>query len=81
VRRILIESAVEMLLDNHNSAQFREVFFMRALDYLIYDKEVDLLADIPLLAEVIYEKNAHFLIEPLRIYDRLASEEIERLLA
>ncbi|MFU7590095.1 hypothetical protein ACMX9J_14320 [Priestia sp. RMT2NF4] len=81
MRRVLMESAVDMLLDNYNSAEFREVFFMRALDYLIYDNEVNLLADIPLLVEVIYEKNAHFLIEPLRIYDRLASEEIEKLLA
>ena len=81
MRRVLVESALEMLVDNYNSAEFREVFFMRALDYLIYDNEVNLLADIPLLAEVIYEKNAYFLIEPLRIYDRLASEEIEILLA
>ncbi|MEJ9302017.1 hypothetical protein ABEW33_23365 [Priestia megaterium] len=81
MRRILIESAVEMLVDNYNSEKFRELFFMRALDYLIYDNEVNLLADIPLLAGIIHKKNAHFLIEPLRIYDRLASEEIEKLLA
>ncbi|WP_409302638.1 hypothetical protein [Peribacillus sp. SCS-155] len=81
MRTFLIESAVEMLVDNYSSKECREVFFMRALDYLIYDEEVNLLGDIPLLAEVIYEKDAQFLIEPLRIHNRKAALELERLLA
>ncbi|MED3691677.1 hypothetical protein P4534_23200 [Peribacillus butanolivorans] len=80
MRKVLIESAVDMLLDNYNDELYRETCFWRTLENFIVDEEVDLLGDMELLASVMKKKETGELLDIIKFFNIHKGSELERLL-
>ncbi|MGG0284378.1 hypothetical protein ABEY41_04460 [Peribacillus butanolivorans] len=80
MRKVLIESAVDMLLDNYNDELYRETCFWRPLENFIVDEDVDLLGDMELLASVMKEKETGELLDIIKFFNIHKGSKLERLL-
>jgi hypothetical protein len=83
MERSMLENIVDTLIEHINEiTQEKYFFFWRYLESCCNSEyeELYILDDLALLAEVLKEKDAHFLIDPIMLYDRLSGQHLERLL-
>ncbi|SFB14164.1 MULTISPECIES: hypothetical protein [unclassified Bacillus (in: firmicutes)] len=82
MNREIVENIVDVLIEHkEGTTQDQEFFFWRYLECCceLAANEVYILDDLALLAEILKEKKAQSLIEPIMLYDYVAGQHLERL--
>lgn len=84
MNREIVENIVDVLIEHkEGTTDEQEFFFWRYLECCceLAADEVYILDDLVLLAEILKEKRAQSLIEPIMLYDFIAGEQLQKLIS